>query len=128
MAIVRAQFPFPSNSNLQFPHDIFLSFRGADTRLEFTDHLYTALNSAIFETYRDDLIDRGEKIYLEAEKAIKNSSMVDRCLSLLPGIHRSAAEYGIIWNPLIFCMIKLAPGTQKASSILDMNMYVGKFK
>lgn len=75
MAILRTQFPFPSTSNLQFPYDMFLSFRGADTCLKFTCYLYTTLKSAGFETFRDDLINRGEKIYLELKKAIKNSSM-----------------------------------------------------
>jgi hypothetical protein len=33
---------------------VFLSFRGEDTRKNFTDHLYTALVQAGIHTFRDD--------------------------------------------------------------------------
>ncbi|KAJ9552021.1 LOW QUALITY PROTEIN: hypothetical protein OSB04_016066 [Centaurea solstitialis] len=52
-------------------YDIFLSFRGEDTRHSFTDHLYDALNRAGISTFRDDdEIDRGEELKPEIEKAI----------------------------------------------------------
>lgn len=34
--------------------DVFLSFRGIDTRYTFTDHLYTALHRTGIRTFRDD--------------------------------------------------------------------------
>ncbi|KAK2986986.1 hypothetical protein RJ640_024884 [Escallonia rubra] len=47
---------------------------GIDTRLTFTDHLYTALVGAGFCTFRDnEEIARGEKIELEIKKAIPES-------------------------------------------------------
>ncbi|KAI5570219.1 hypothetical protein BDE02_11G012300 [Populus trichocarpa] len=35
-------------------YQVFLSFRGEDTRKNFTDHLYTALVQAGIHTFRDD--------------------------------------------------------------------------
>ena len=52
-------------------YHVFLSFRGADTRKNFTDHLYTALVQAGIHVFRDDEeIERGENISDEIEKAI----------------------------------------------------------
>nr|XP_043609075.1 disease resistance protein RUN1-like isoform X2 [Erigeron canadensis] len=42
-----------SSSSSNFVYDIFLSFRGEDTRLDFADHLYTALKNANFRVFRD---------------------------------------------------------------------------
>ncbi|KAJ9552012.1 hypothetical protein OSB04_016057 [Centaurea solstitialis] len=54
--------------------DVFLSFRGEDTRHAFTDHLYTALKQAGIATFRDnDEIGRGEELEPEIIKAIKDS-------------------------------------------------------
>lgn len=51
--------------------DVFLSFRGEDTRKYFTDHLYTALCDQGLITFRDDEeIERGESIKSELEKGI----------------------------------------------------------
>jgi hypothetical protein len=44
----------PSPSKPRRSHDVFLSFRGPDTRKNFTDHLYTALDQAGIRTFRDD--------------------------------------------------------------------------
>ncbi|KAF5789513.1 putative TIR domain, AAA+ ATPase domain, P-loop containing nucleoside triphosphate hydrolase [Helianthus annuus] len=56
-------------------YDVFLSFRGEDTRHTFTDHLYHALVGAGLHTFRDnDEIDRGEELKPEIETAIIQSS------------------------------------------------------
>ncbi|GJZ44103.1 variation in compound triggered root growth response-like protein [Tanacetum coccineum] len=55
-------------------YDVFLSFRGEDTRNSFTDHLYDALKRAGISTFRDnDDINRGEELKPEIERAIKES-------------------------------------------------------
>ncbi|KAM7473684.1 hypothetical protein LguiB_020927 [Lonicera macranthoides] len=55
-------------------YDVFLSFRGEDTRKTFTDHLYTALNQQGFRTFRDDdEMEKGEYLKSELEKAIPQS-------------------------------------------------------
>ncbi|KAL8218058.1 hypothetical protein R6Q57_021431 [Mikania cordata] len=55
-------------------YDVFLSFRGEDTRHSFTDHLYDALVQAGIRPFRDnDEIDRGQELNLEIAGAIKAS-------------------------------------------------------
>ncbi|KAB2627492.1 TMV resistance protein N-like [Pyrus ussuriensis x Pyrus communis] len=72
MALVRTSKGTSSDSKTfrGYRHDVFLSFRG-DTRKTFTDHLYTALNNAGFNTFRDDdELERGEDIKPGLQKAI----------------------------------------------------------
>ncbi|XVF77467.1 hypothetical protein PTKIN_Ptkin14bG0046500 [Pterospermum kingtungense] len=55
-------------------YDVFLSFRGEDTRKKFTDHLYAALKRKGIVTFRDDPdLKRGEEIAPELLKAIQES-------------------------------------------------------
>ncbi|WKA00138.1 hypothetical protein VitviT2T_018526 [Vitis vinifera] len=54
-------------------YDVFLSFRGEDTRYNFTDHLYSALGRRGIRTFRDDKLRRGEVIAPELLKAIEES-------------------------------------------------------
>jgi hypothetical protein len=57
-------------------YDVFLSFRGEDTRKTFTDHLYTALVRVGIHTFRDDdELSRGEHISTELLKAIQGSKI-----------------------------------------------------
>ncbi|KAG5535865.1 hypothetical protein RHGRI_023587 [Rhododendron griersonianum] len=57
-----------------YAYDVFLSFRGEDTRKTFTDHLYEALVQAGYQTFRDDdEIVPGEYIDSELQKAIEQS-------------------------------------------------------
>ncbi|KAM7466174.1 hypothetical protein LguiB_013736 [Lonicera macranthoides] len=55
-------------------YDVFLSFRGEDTRKNFTDHLYDALTRAGIRTFRDDnQLPRGKHIPFQLMKAIEES-------------------------------------------------------
>ncbi|XP_022735584.1 TMV resistance protein N-like [Durio zibethinus] len=55
-------------------YDVFLSFRGEDTRTKFTDHLYAALIRNGIVTFRDDpRLEAGEEIASELLKAIQES-------------------------------------------------------
>ncbi|KAJ9552420.1 hypothetical protein OSB04_016465 [Centaurea solstitialis] len=57
-----------------FRYDVFLSFRGEDTRTNFVDHLYHALKQENIETYKDDKnLERGKKISKELIQAIEDS-------------------------------------------------------
>ncbi|KAK9930657.1 hypothetical protein M0R45_027688 [Rubus argutus] len=63
-------------------YDVFLSFRGEDTRKNFTDHLYTALKQRGIFTFRDDEeLERGKSIAPEIFKAIEESRYVIVVLS-----------------------------------------------
>ncbi|KAI5570218.1 hypothetical protein BDE02_11G012200 [Populus trichocarpa] len=57
-------------------YQVFLSFRGEDTRKNFTDHLYKALVDAGIHTFKDDdEIRRGKNIELELQEAIQQSKI-----------------------------------------------------
>ncbi|XP_048444299.1 disease resistance protein RUN1-like [Pyrus x bretschneideri] len=76
MALVKTSPGTSSDSNTfqGYSYDVFLSFRGEETRKTFTDHLYTALNNAGFLTFRDDdELERGEDIKPGLRKAIQQS-------------------------------------------------------
>ncbi|PPD70515.1 hypothetical protein GOBAR_DD32615 [Gossypium barbadense] len=68
--------PLPSSSSSisRKKYDVFLSFRGEDTRKNFTDHLYDALMRNGIHTFRDDpKLEAGEEIAPELFKAIQQS-------------------------------------------------------
>eukprot|EP00258_Populus_trichocarpa_P032119 XP_024448138.1 disease resistance-like protein DSC1 [Populus trichocarpa] len=70
-----------SSSSLTTPsskHDVFLSFRGTDTRNSVTSHLYDALQRNQIDAYIDDKLDRGEKIEPALLERIEES-----CISLV---------------------------------------------
>ncbi|KAF5788902.1 putative TIR domain-containing protein [Helianthus annuus] len=57
-----------------FKYDVFLSFRGEDTRKTFVDHLYVALVSKGIITYKDDeKIEKGERIGEQLNRSIQDS-------------------------------------------------------
>jgi len=68
-----------SSSSSSLPrktHDVFLSFRGEDTRRNFTDHLYNALVQAGVHTFRDnDQLPRGEEISSQLLEVIHGSKI-----------------------------------------------------
>ncbi|CAN0880866.1 Disease resistance protein L6 [Linum grandiflorum] len=69
----------PSDSPSDLPvgeYEVFLSFRGPDTRLTFTDFLYTYLVQAKIRTFRDDDdLRKGHTIGPELVKAIHESKI-----------------------------------------------------
>ena len=63
-----------SSSSRQWKYDVFLSFRGMDTRNNFTDNLYAALQRTGIFTFRDnEMRERGKSISPELLKAIEES-------------------------------------------------------
>ncbi|KRH65681.1 hypothetical protein GLYMA_03G054600v4 [Glycine max] len=55
-------------------YDVFLSFRGEDTRASFTSHLYTALhNEGVFVFKNDETLPRGNQISPSLRLAIEES-------------------------------------------------------
>ena len=63
-----------TSSTVQWKYDVFISFRGEDTRNNFMDHLYNALIVKGINTFRDDeKLERGKPISLELLKAIEQS-------------------------------------------------------
>nr|XP_043637717.1 disease resistance protein RUN1-like [Erigeron canadensis] len=65
-----------SSSSRSWKYDVFLSFRGEDTRKTFVDHLYFALEQHGILTYKDDVtLDRGDTIGPSLLKAIEESEI-----------------------------------------------------
>lgn len=55
-------------------YDVFLSFSGGDTRRNFIDHLYDALQRQGIHTFKDDeRLEKGKRINDELLEAIKDS-------------------------------------------------------
>ncbi|XP_006360970.2 TMV resistance protein N-like [Solanum tuberosum] len=63
-----------STTSSNFSYDVFLSFRGEDTRKTFTGHLYSRLCQVRINTFIDDEeLRKGKVISTELEKAIEES-------------------------------------------------------
>ena len=54
-------------------YDVFVSFRGEDTRDNFTSHLYSALCRQNIQTFIDDQLNRGDEISESLVNAIEVS-------------------------------------------------------
>jgi hypothetical protein len=65
-----------SSSSTKFSYDVFLSFRGEDTRYHFTGNLYKALSNQGIRTFIDDKeLQTGDKITPSLLKSIENSGI-----------------------------------------------------
>ena len=73
MVFLTDEGAFSSSSAHRWDYDVFLSFRGEDTRKNFTAHLYKALCDQGFNTFIDDDLPRGEEISMKLVKAIESS-------------------------------------------------------
>ena len=66
--------PSLSTPRLTHVYEVFVSFRGADTRTSFTSHLFAALDRERIVAFRDDInLPRGGEIGPECLKAIETS-------------------------------------------------------
>ncbi|CAJ2660038.1 unnamed protein product [Trifolium pratense] len=62
------------NNYQSYKYDVFISFRGPDTRNTFVDHLYAHLTSKGIFTFKDDKrLEKGESLSPQLLQAIKNS-------------------------------------------------------
>ena len=85
-------------------YHVFLSFRGTDTRKNFTDHLYTALKQNGIFTFRDDeKLERGKTIDSELMKAIEESKIA---IVILSKYYASSSWCLIELAKIIECMKK----------------------
>ncbi|CAN6544908.1 unnamed protein product [Malus baccata var. baccata] len=65
----------PADADDTKKYDVFISFRGEDTRRTFTSHLHAALLEKKITTYIDDELKRGDEIAPALLKAIKKSEL-----------------------------------------------------
>ena len=72
----------PPSSTPGCKYDVFLSFRGPDTRNNFTDHLYDWLKQVGIPTFRDDeKLEQGTEINSGLQRAIDESKIAVVVLS-----------------------------------------------
>lgn len=102
------------SSSPEWQYDVFLSFRGQDTRKSFTDHLYASLNQKGIIVFRDDpSLKRGKEIEPEIMKAIeesrfsivifsRNYASSSWCLDELVQIHECMNTKGQIIFPVFY--------------------------
>ncbi|XP_044508908.1 disease resistance protein RPV1-like [Mangifera indica] len=102
-----------SGISLEEKYDVFLSFRGEDTRLGFTSHLYSALTKRNVRAFLDDQLIRGEHINPSLLNAIERSKIAvivfspgyassTWCLEELVQIVRCKKEQGQIVIPVFY--------------------------
>ncbi|KAH9782248.1 ADP-ribosyl cyclase/cyclic ADP-ribose hydrolase [Citrus sinensis] len=112
VSVMASSSPSPRNSN---KHGIFLSFRGEDTRDNFTSHLYSALCHNNIETFIDNDLKRGDEISQSLLDTIEASTISiiifsERyassgwCLDELLKILECKHDYGQIVIP-VFCRV-----------------------
>ena len=103
-----------SSSSLSWKYDVFLSFRGEDTRKTFVDHLYKALEDRLVRTYKDDItLPRGESVGPALLEAIEESHIAvivfsknyadsSWCLDELVHIMKCREEMGLTVIPVFY--------------------------
>ncbi|KAK3199818.1 hypothetical protein Dsin_023233 [Dipteronia sinensis] len=75
LSLIPSSSSSSSSNTSQVKHDVFLSFRGEDTRYNFTSHLYKALCNKQIRTYIDYNLNRGDEISPSLLKAIEESKI-----------------------------------------------------
>ncbi|KAK9994895.1 hypothetical protein SO802_024598 [Lithocarpus litseifolius] len=110
----RESLPSPSSSSTrQWKYEVFLSFRGEDTRTSFTDHLYAALKRNGIITFRDEEeLEKGKSISKlfeaieESQIAViifsKDYASSKWCLKELAKINECRKEIGLIVLPIFY--------------------------
>ena len=73
MAFLTNKGAFNSSSTHQCKYDVFLSFRGEDTRMDFISHLNGFLNLKGIITFIDYELPRGDEISAKLLEAIESS-------------------------------------------------------
>ncbi|KAL5543013.1 hypothetical protein UlMin_010723 [Ulmus minor] len=105
-----------ASSSSSFPldkYEVFLSFRGSDTREGFTSHLHAALKQKKIKTFIDDKFERGDQISSTLLKAIdeskisvivfsKNYASSSWCLEELVRIQQCMEKAGQIVVPVFY--------------------------
>ena len=113
MKCKRESLSSPSSSSThQWKYDVFLNFRGQDTRNNFTDHLYVALQRKDILTFRDEKLEKGKSIselFKTIEKSqipiivlSKNYASSTWCLDELSKIVKCREEMGLIVLPIFY--------------------------
>ncbi|CAL9023705.1 unnamed protein product [Prunus brigantina] len=129
----------PFAAPLQEKYDVFLNFRGKDTRDTFTSHLHAALLRKKIETYMDRRLDKGDDIEPALLEAIekskisvvifsKNYASSTWCLKELVHILRCKERYGQIVIPIFYGIDPSHVRKQQGTYALDGLQRKKRFK
>lgn len=103
-----------SSSNPRWIHDVFINFRGEDTRKTFVSHLYAVLSNAGINTFLDnEKLEKGEDIRNELVQSIgvsriaivvfsKNYAESSWCLNELDKIMECRRTLGQVVLPVFY--------------------------
>lgn len=126
--------------NPPFEYDVFLGYRGEDTRNTFTDHLYDALvNNGVHTFMADGVLMKGKSIQMEIWSAIEKSRMaiivLSRdyassrwCLDELAKILECRKERGMIVLPIFYHVDPSDVQHQRGSFAEAFYMYEERYK
>ncbi|KAK7286733.1 hypothetical protein RJT34_21944 [Clitoria ternatea] len=84
-----------SSSGHHWIHDVFINFRGTDTRESFVSHLYAALRNAGVNTFFDD------------EKLEKGAELGSNLLQAIEGSHISIVVFSKSYTESSWCLKEL---------------------
>ncbi|GAU26181.1 hypothetical protein TSUD_354030 [Trifolium subterraneum] len=116
-----------SSSNHPWIYDVFINFRGKDTRTKFVSHLYAALSNAGINTFIDDEnLEKGEELEATLKRAIEGSQIAivviskyyaesSWCLNELVHIMECHKTYGQIVIPVFYYVDPSIVRDQRAS-------------
>ncbi|TQE13912.1 hypothetical protein C1H46_000543 [Malus baccata] len=114
----------------QEKYDVFISFRGEDTRRTFTSHLHAALLEKKITTYIDDNLKRGDEIKPALRQAIEESELSviifskdyassTWCLDELVHIQECKEKHGQLVIPIFYNTLPSDVRKQRESYALD---------
>ncbi|CAN6544944.1 unnamed protein product [Malus baccata var. baccata] len=121
----------PADADDTKKYDVFISFRGEDTRRTFTSHLHTALLEKKIATYIDDELKRGDEIEPALLKAIEESELSviifskdyassTWCLDELVHILECKEKHGQLVIPIFYDTLPSDVRKQRGSCALDL--------
>ncbi|ESR55144.1 hypothetical protein CICLE_v10023772mg, partial [Citrus x clementina] len=128
-----------SSSRNNKKYDVFVSFRGDDTRDNFTSHLYSALSRQNIQTFIDDQLNRGDEISESLLNAIEASAISvilfsegyassRSCLDELEKILECKREYGQIMIPVFYLVDPSDVRNQTGSFGISFSKLEERFK
>nr|XP_043637865.1 disease resistance protein Roq1-like [Erigeron canadensis] len=103
-----------ASSSRSWRYDVFISFRGKDTRKAFVDHLYSALVERLIRVYKDDqALPRGDFVGPSLLEAIEESHIAvivfskyyaesSWCLEELAHIMKCRGDRGLTVMPIFY--------------------------
>ncbi|KAL8201943.1 hypothetical protein R6Q57_011090 [Mikania cordata] len=131
MASSKANATSPSSKPTRgCTYDVFLSFRGEDTRYTFVDHLYAALVQKGLHVFKDDeMIHKGKPISLKLTHAIEESRFAvvvlsksysdsSWCLEELVKIIKCRDQMGLMVLPVFIMLIHLMCVNRKETMLM----------